>query len=77
MNTSPKTESVIVSLPKEEINLDLASISPCVEVVGSRLIEEGWELILEGPSNQIDELITFWVTEQTICLGKRNLPLSQ
>ena len=53
-------DSLVVSLPKETIEKDLNAIAPDMVIVGSRITEDGYELVLEGPKDQFDELTIFW-----------------
>lgn len=57
------TESVVVSKPKEQIESDLSRFGPNVKVVGSRMTEDGYELLLDGPSGEVADLIWFWGQE--------------
>lgn len=50
-------ESVVTPMPKSVINWYLSTIAPDVVVVGSRITEDGWELVLEGKPVQMTELI--------------------
>jgi hypothetical protein len=56
-------ESVIVNRPKEQIEQDLPRFGPTVQVVGWRMTEDGYELLLEGPSGEVADLIWFWGQE--------------
>lgn len=60
MKAPDTIESVSVNRAKEEIEEDLSIYAPLVKVVGSRMLEDGYELVLEGPGNQVDEIITHW-----------------
>lgn len=51
-----RTECITVFLPKEEIEFILSGY-PDLDVVGSRMTEDGWELLLEGDSIPLSELI--------------------
>ena len=57
------TESVIIDKPKEKIEQELTRFGPQVEVVGWRITDYGYEIIIEGPSNQVADLIWFWGQE--------------
>lgn len=50
----------IVNREKSQIEEDLSTYAPTTKVVGSRMTEEGWELVFEGPENEIDEVFYFW-----------------
>lgn len=55
------TECVIVyDRSKEEIEADLNHLAPLVSVFASRMLEDGTELLLEGDSFQIQDLIYLW-----------------
>lgn len=51
-----QTECLTIFLPKGEIDFILSGY-PDVEVVGSRMTEEGWELIIEADPIPMSELI--------------------
>lgn len=51
-----QTECLTIFLPKEEIDFILSGY-PDVDVVGSRMTEEGWELIIEADPIPLSELI--------------------
>lgn len=51
-----QTECLTIFLPKEEIDFILSGY-PDVDVVGSRMTEEGWELIIEADPIPMSELI--------------------
>lgn len=50
-------ESIIVTLPKHLIEFVLAKYGADVHVVGSRLTEDGIELVLEGDAVQVSEVL--------------------
>lgn len=54
-------ESVeIFDRTREQIEDDLKHLGPSVLVVGSRITEDGYELVLEGSTFQIQDLIYLW-----------------
>jgi hypothetical protein len=48
-------ESVVVHLSKQQIEFDLSGYD--VRVIGSRMLETGYELVLEGEESEIAELL--------------------
>ncbi len=60
MNLSLSTsalESLVVNLPKDVIEWYLETLAPSVQVVGHRMTEDGYELVLEGNPGQIADLV--------------------
>jgi len=57
-------DSVVIFKKRSLIEKDLSLVAPKVSVVGSRILEDGWELVLEGPANQVEDIIYFWGREQ-------------
>ncbi len=53
-------ESVVVAKSKTQIEADLTAFGQGVTVVGSRMTEDGYELVLEGSLVKITELIYLW-----------------
>lgn len=51
------TESVSTIHCKPIINWFLECIAPDVVIVGSAITEDGWELLMEGPTNQLSEVV--------------------
>lgn len=51
-------DSMVVDMSKEQIDKDLSLFD--VTVVGSRMTEEGYELVLEGDEEELSDLIEFW-----------------
>lgn len=54
-------ESVVVHLPKATIDSDLSMFN--VRVVGSQMLEDGYELLIEGDESELGELVYFWDEE--------------
>lgn len=52
------TEFVAVKRSQQGINFDLQGYD--VQVVGSRMTEDGWELIVEGTGSEVDALVLYW-----------------
>lgn len=50
-------ESVSTIHCKSIINWFLECIAPDVVVVGSQMTEDGWELLMEGPTTQLSEVV--------------------
>lgn len=51
------TEHVSTIHCKSIINWFLECIAPDVVVVGRAITEDGWELLMEGPTNQLSEVV--------------------
>lgn len=51
------TESVVTRFGVQMVDWLLFTIAPSVRVVGSRHIEDGIELVVEGEAGQVSELI--------------------
>jgi hypothetical protein len=49
------TESVVIPLPKSRIEHYLSAYT--IQVVASRLTEDGWELVLEGDLFEVSEFL--------------------
>lgn len=50
----------VINREKSQIEDDLSVYAPTTLVVGSRMTEDGYELVLEGPEDEIDEVFFFW-----------------
>lgn len=50
-------ESVVTPFSKGIIEWCLETLAPEVVVVGRRITEDGWELVLEGNTRQVSELV--------------------
>ena len=57
MYTPTVLESIITPFPKSMIEWVLDTLGPQVQVVASRLTEDGIELVLEGEVKQVSEVI--------------------
>jgi len=66
-------ESFEVYLPKHEIEADLDAFGPNVSVVGSRMTEDGYELVLEGDAEEINALIGVWTEANLKVWGEDTL----
>jgi hypothetical protein len=53
------TEYISVSLPKNRIEQALFLYTLDVKVVASIIQEDGWGLVIEGPSGQVSDLIVY------------------
>jgi hypothetical protein len=51
---------VIVPPNRSKVNLGLALLAPHVSIVGYQNVEDGWELMLEGPVSEVTEFINSW-----------------
>lgn len=51
---------VIVEPNRTKVNLGLALCASQVRVVGYQTLEDGWELVIEGPVSQVAEFINIW-----------------
>jgi hypothetical protein len=58
--TEVACNSILVMKAKCEIEKDLEAIAPNLSVVGSRITEDGYELVLEGPKNELEDILYFW-----------------
>lgn len=54
------TDAVDVERSKQQIESDLSLLAPSVQVVASRMTEDGYTLVLEGEPNELASIIHFW-----------------